>query len=611
MLKNSLYFLSLLLAFETLACNKTVNSKEVVLFIDTNQSEKEIVTAKKAACERGQRLISIPQDYSTLDPTYSDTRMSKAGVEVALAALKSQGAKPVSVIISGHDGGGGFGGKKGDVSRNDILDLMDSKFPEFKDSVQSLYLLGCYTGVKSEMFAWLSKLPNLKMIGGYEGAAPLSDKLAGHTYLEDLMLKEKVLTDQADDKRINDILAENIRNIQMLNSAVFVRSSQCVDGDRYKSYYYRPIPKIKGDPKFEELDKEDCIRKYVFAQDYLKEFSKYYDGSSNIPREVSAGNPLREIYNFFRNSDHCFDGMYNMPSSEQVLGILFYHNYKKSVIDYLQPDIKALKNQLDLLTPDSWKASIEKTIDEAKKAIKQEEDRFNVFQKDPLGTKASIQKKYDEIVAEMKRLNTNELDQAFRAAVPSPRQAELLNQYHKNLELEYRLASQLQDMQDANNYKFNYQSRINFMNENIQEQVSYLSQINQEAVDSVKKNIWTPTVDEIDKMERKEINDKINQYYSASTAMSHTLPLSLQNKISKVASSTNTYLNNMQCLPLSWHEYTPGNNDQPTCRAMGFGMGGGIGYSVGGMGSGGINDSPTGGGRATGDNSESFEEDDR
>jgi hypothetical protein len=166
-------------------------------------------------------------------------------------------------------------------------------------------------------------------------------------------------------------------------------------------------------------------------------------------------------------------------------------------------------------------------------------------------------------------------------------------------------------MQSPENYKLNLSSRTNFMNQFIKESEQQIAMVNQEAVDQVKKSIWIPTVEEVDKMERKEINDKINNYYSAATSISHTLPQSLQNKIATVASSSNTYLNNMQCLPLSWHEYSPQNTDQPTCRAMGYGMGGGFGIG-GGYGGGTTgNDSPTGGGRATGDNSESFEEDDR
>ncbi len=610
MSKISLFLILIVFILDCFACENSINNEEVILFIDTNKSEKEILTAKKAACQRGQRFISIPQDYAILDPSFEETGLTKAGLDVALAALKNQGAKPVSLIISGHDGGGEFGGNKGRISREEILKSIDSDYPEFKDSIQSLYLLGCYTGVKSEMFAWLSKLPNLKMIGGYEGAAPLSDKLAGHTFLEDLMIKEKLLSEEAEQDKIQHILQDNIRNMQMLNSAVFVKSAQCVEGDHYKSYYYRPIPKIKGDPKFEEFDKNDCLRKLEMAQKYLIEFNQYYESAINIPRDVATGNPIRNIYSFFRNADHCFDGLYNMPSSEQVLAILFYHSYKKNIVQYLQPSYQELKDELALLTPESWRASIEKNIVDAKRNMAEDQKRYEAFIANPEGVRAKTKMEFDNLNSELQDLSTPDLNSAFVAVSPNEKQRALINEFNKKSDQMYKISSNISDMQSPENYKLNLSLRTNFLNQFIKDSEQQLGRVNQEAIEQVKRNIWVPTVEEVEKMERKEINDKINNYYNAATSISHTLPQSLQNKIASVASASNTYLNNMQCLPLSWHEYSPQNTDQPTCQAMGYGffrhgMGGGYGGGTTG------NDSPTGGGRATGDNSESFEEDDR
>lgn len=53
-------------------CPKPIDASEVILFVYTNPTYKEILTARKAACERGQRLVTVPKMKMSELQTYED-----------------------------------------------------------------------------------------------------------------------------------------------------------------------------------------------------------------------------------------------------------------------------------------------------------------------------------------------------------------------------------------------------------------------------------------------------------------------------------------------------------------------------------------------------------
>lgn len=80
-----------------------------ILFIDLNNSPKEIEAAKKAAYARGEKVIVLTSSKKT--PFIDDKNISSL-----LTDLKKKNVKLSSVVISGHDGNGEFHGAFGRVS---------------------------------------------------------------------------------------------------------------------------------------------------------------------------------------------------------------------------------------------------------------------------------------------------------------------------------------------------------------------------------------------------------------------------------------------------------------------------------------------------------------
>lgn len=75
---------------QSFACNRSIDNQSVILFVDANNSPREIESARSAACERGENLVVVdPDDY-----------------EVRVNQLARSGVAITSLIASGHDGGG-------------------------------------------------------------------------------------------------------------------------------------------------------------------------------------------------------------------------------------------------------------------------------------------------------------------------------------------------------------------------------------------------------------------------------------------------------------------------------------------------------------------------
>ncbi|RPJ73234.1 MAG: hypothetical protein EHM20_12580 [Alphaproteobacteria bacterium] len=62
---KKLFFILIVLASPLInaECNKKIDPKKVIIFIDTNTATPEIEKAEAGACARGERLVVIPKNH--------------------------------------------------------------------------------------------------------------------------------------------------------------------------------------------------------------------------------------------------------------------------------------------------------------------------------------------------------------------------------------------------------------------------------------------------------------------------------------------------------------------------------------------------------------------
>ena len=657
-------------------CANKIDNSKVMLFVDTNESEMEISTAEKAACQRGQKLVVVPkahkeykkyvekqkqlskmaedcfvkynnnyeqaqkacntqltnfqqalmqfEDFKKKQPPYNEQIRSE------LENVRKNKGSLENFMISGHDGGGHFGGAKQSFSKQEVASIMR----DFKDvnKVKSLMLLGCYTGVQREVIDWQTTFPDVRLIGGYDGSAPLANRPQGHNYLYDLLTKEKMLTTTADQKKLEAIVKNNIRSLNELNAAMFLKP-MCSDPNDEKTYYYGKVGATKV---LRPFDLQECVKAKQKLLDLKDRLDKYDSGEIEPPKNTASGE-LRDIYNQSRSHEHCSQVIGDVLESNKVFGLLFHEGMKNNFADYYDEEMKEAEGIFkEMNLTDVIKAS-EQGLADFEKMVKDQEADLKLMESDPKAYEAKIEKQYKE-----------ELD-AYKEEIKDPKYKSLLEKlpYLKMEEKASNLTvtstsginyinpppteltpeeQKLLQVLNERSYKItnpkyeleSFKESSTFYLETKKQNLGQMKNglemqklaVNKLRVEDPLKGLWIPTKKNLEGKSRKEILE--NQHLLNGVLSLPFMPVKQRTALSWVNS---TVANRLQMMdnPFSWHEHIPGSKPEAprydlklkemlemsknmggmTGGYVGGGMGGGMygggitgGYVGGGMGGG-------------------------
>ncbi len=630
-------------------CAKKVDNSKVVFFVDTNYSDLEIATAQKAACERGQRLVVAPANYkeytkriqkldqikeevkknnclifsnakncsnildrqnaanSELQQFTSTQPSVKSAVKNELEKLKNEKVSMESFIISGHDGGGNFGGYKGQFGRQDLNDMMKD-YPEI-NQVQSLFLLGCYTGVAKETMEWQNIFPLTKFIAGYDGSAPLSTRPAGHEYLYDLLAKEKSLLKEKDISNIEAQIKGMVSGLGSLNAAMLIKP-YCESPDDQKSFYYASK---QDSGKFSELDIQKCLALKDEMATLRENYSRFYSGEVEPPTDTQNGE-LRQIYSKTRQNEHCGEITNIYIDPNQVLFLLFFEDVKKNFAKFYEKDLNKAEELIKAIKVDDILAELQKQQDKITLEITNESLLLEKMEKDPEGYIKEIKEVGERVAKEKKSLIEDPSYKKILEAAPylkgenvsigyTPASAiaALSENDQKKLqhliELHYKEKNAEYDIQNFKNFPTSVASGArNILEAKKQSLRNMTLQVeNLKKNPSISSQFWVPTKANLEGKSRKEILENIHNMNKV--LYSSGLSKKEQATISWVNATASAHLNYL-ANPFDWHEFT-GNPSKPPLStsleesqgavvypySFGVGLAGGIGGGmVGGAG---------------------------
>ncbi|WPU64865.1 hypothetical protein [Peredibacter starrii] len=603
-------------------CNKKVDPNKVILFIDTNNSELEIATTEKAACERGERLMVVPKNHkeyikytnaviastkkvercrtAKTDCTSANAEYEKAQQELdklsrsnkniskqtqeALAEIKNSGAKLQNLTISGHDGGGHFGGYKGDFGRQELAAIMKN----FKDinEVKSVLLLGCYTGVPKEIIEWKHIFPEVKIIAGYDGSAPLSDKPAGHQYISDILLKEKSLLKNAEQKKLQSYAKQNIQGLTQMNAAMYV---YCSDGTKEGEFYYGSLKEGKA---FRPFDINECEGKRNQIEELISKVNQYYSGELEVPKNTASGE-LRQIYNEARRIEHCGEILQMELNLNAVFNLLFYEGAKQNFANYYKDDLAEAEKILSEFKLEDMEKGFNEAQEKQNKFIESIRAEIESLEKNPEAAVAAEQKKLEEFTKKRDALFNdpkfarvksyiNPENGAYNGPMDLAENLVPLAQELMNSAMTYSALKYTAEAVKANPQGMVLAKRQVLVSEenNQKNQILAFQQL-KEKLAKPENKVWVPTAKNLSSKTRKETLANIHNAHAILSV--EGLPAKQRQALSWMVQASSAHLGYFQN-PFSWHEFT-GRTEDPQfpirlkdyTSGQGY-MGGGGGY---------------------------------
>lgn len=380
-----------------------------ILFLDMNNSPKEIEAAAEAAKNSKRELVVYPvvptkvrSEITAIDGKINklmrtrdkkckkmDSDFCKKTADEIGAKLKEREemAKPYkfskesllafleqqrkegkvfpSVVVSGHDGTGSFSGHFGRVGDEELAKIFEEA--DIHQDIRTFHLWGCYTtSPGSLMLNWKKHFPNISLFTGYDGRAPLNDKPAGWSYLKGVLEKEPALLEVENAKKLQAIL-KKIPGANQVTSAIY----SCDDyANLTEAYNFQDMG-----AKCQKF-KEQILASEETYQCYLKATKEdCFDPPQNTGRS-----PLRDYYELTQKAVACRDfsddPIFRSLSRDQGIRLIFFREvvnnfsriYRTEILESNEI-LKSLGAPDELLFEDVEKLSRKELLEKMEKLL--------------------------------------------------------------------------------------------------------------------------------------------------------------------------------------------------------------------------------------------------
>ena len=501
-----------------------------IVFLDVNNNPLEKKAAISAAKKAGKSIIVYPEDDAVFDKNTAFEILAKN--------------PPQTLFISGHDGGGSFGGNRNERFDKQDLENFSDKNPEFKKNLRVLGLLGCNTANHYQVKKWKKSFPEIAFIAGYDGSAPLGTRPAGHNYIEDIILKTDAILAETDSNKLKDIF-QGFNNINSLTATLFIDTNYCEEPTDGK-YIFRP--QRKADEKFVPFTSKECEEKEkIFETNYASSYDQYFNGDVEIPRNISQGN-LKEIYTFVRQNEHCFrddSGESDIPTGDHLLFLLFYHNVFENFNKHYEKEIDDFFNEIKIIDDPDFAKIFDKEMNRKKEDLKRLQsyvEDYSAFEKDLIAQIGLREKRLEEKLGpEYLKLKNEYLNGAIEyvklKALPG------WEEFEKEYSLIFRMKEDLKLGKKSHPY------------EDLEDNIAYLKlEIERMDFTQIKKDYQSlpaKNISDFKKLSRLQVRDFIHKVSS--------LPLELCNHPSfcnemKYLYDDVLYRLDDETIPFNWHD---------------------------------------------------------
>ncbi|MEK7691954.1 MAG: hypothetical protein AAB425_13145 [Bdellovibrionota bacterium] len=341
-------------AFAKFECPTTPDPARVIIFVPANYGKSEFEAVTRAACDRGETLVIVPEKrppvagkgfkglvgnawrritsgfawmFSRAKSDNGKKKFTPDDFDFTVKRLAAEGKVVTSIIGSGHDGGGTLYGGNGRISKAEIVKSIKDAYigkPELLKQLESVHLFGCYTGTTAEVLFWKDQLPDLKVVQGFNGSAPLASRDESGALMYSVLMQSHEATKKTDIDEVSRAI-DSMGIIQSTFAGMYV---EACDRDFY--YSNNPITRSgyldpsrpAGSSIVDFSTALECNQESEEAKRNILILDRHFMGLDPIPHETQ-GTPLRTAYSFLRERQHCYTG--KSYDGDRAGLLLFYH----------------------------------------------------------------------------------------------------------------------------------------------------------------------------------------------------------------------------------------------------------------------------------------------
>jgi hypothetical protein len=201
--------------------------------------------------------------------------------------------------------------------------------PSKRSHLESVYLWGCYSNTPEQTLWWKKEFPQLNMIAGFDGTAPLGTTQVARDLLGSLMEDEPAISSACTNQQLKSLLhSPQIQGFGNTNAAIAILNEN----------YCGISSRNMGTRTFDEIE-DACTQVEPQFIKGLSLFGKYWlaaePGYASPPRQTGSGTPIREFYNLVQRNQHCskiFETVNpdEVPTPSAIRSILFFETFKKN-----------------------------------------------------------------------------------------------------------------------------------------------------------------------------------------------------------------------------------------------------------------------------------------
>ena len=300
-----------------------------IVFLNMNGSATELPAVQALAHANGERVFVIPKNRGLVSAEDYNTK----NVTAELVELAMQGVRPRTLIVSGHHAREeGFWGKNGEVALYFLEDHIPAEGKrghreglEFFESLQSLYLWGCYTGSFTHAADLLTgenlAFKNVRYVVGFGEKGPLNTDPVSGRILIDVLRKENQFRSGNMEKAFQ--LLKTVPSYQKRDVIIY-RGKEFVSQDGWSNQ----------DTYLKSCDDE--ARKQRLANSIRTIWDHYRAKRGPVPEDTAKGE-LRLAYQDLQRYNFCtsmgavkFPQFKEIPESSFTIRLIFYKNVLKN-----------------------------------------------------------------------------------------------------------------------------------------------------------------------------------------------------------------------------------------------------------------------------------------